>query len=100
MMNDQQEKSITVKAGEAFEIRLWEDRTRGELWVSTFDAEQMVLVDDDFDRKSGGTINDSGTRVFRFQADQLGTYDLAFEKRLGWRFTAIKRRDYIVSVKV
>ena len=100
MMNDQQEKAITAKAGEAFEIRLWEDRTRGELWVSTFDAEQMVLIDDDFERKSGGTINDSGTRVFRFQADQLGTYELAFEKRLGWRFTAIKRRDYIVSVKV
>ena len=98
-MNAQQEKAITAKAGETFEIRLWEDRTRGELWVSTYDAEQLVLIDDDFDRKSGGTINDSGTRIFRFQADRAGTYELVFEKRLGWRFTPIKRRDYVVSVE-
>ena len=98
-MNDQQEKTITAKVGEAFDVRLWEDRTRGELWVSTYNLEQMVLIDDDFERKSGGNINDSGTRVFRFQADQPGTYELVFEKRLGWRFTAIKRRDYVVFVE-
>ncbi len=98
-MNDQQEKTITAKAGETFEIRLWEDRTRGELWVPTYDSEQILLIDDDFDRKSGGTIIDAGTRIFRFQADQPGTYELVFEKRLGWRFTAIKRRDYVVSVE-
>ena len=99
MTRDQQEKMIVAKPGETFAIRLWEDRTRGELWVSTYDAEQLVLIDDDFERKSGGTINDSGTRIFQFQADQPGTYALAFEKRLGWRFTAIKRRGYVISVK-
>ena len=98
-MNDQQERTITAKVGETFDIRLWEDRTRGELWVSKYDLEQMVLIDDDFQRKSGGTINDSGTRTFSFQADQPGRYELAFEKRLGWRFTPIKRRDYIISVE-
>jgi len=98
-MNDQDERTITAKAGEPFDIRLWEDRTRGELWVSKYDSEQMVLIDDDFQRKSGGTISDSGTRIFRFQADQPGRYELAIEKRLGWRFTAITRRDYVVSVE-
>ena len=98
-MNDQQEKTITAKAGETFEIRLWEDRTRGEQWVSSYDSKQIVLIDDDFERKSGGNIIDAGTRIFQFQADRPGTYELVFEKRLGWRFTPIKRRDYVVSVE-
>ena len=100
MTSDQQERTITAKVGETFEVRLWEDRTRGELWVSSCAAEQILLIDDDFQRKSGGTINDSGTRIFQFQADQPGTYALAFEKRLGWRFTAIARRDYVITVQL
>ncbi len=98
-MNDQYDKIITAKVREEFKICLWEDRTRGELWVSTYDSDQLALIDDAFQRKTGGTINDSGMRIFRFQADHPGKYGLVFEKRLGWRFTSIKRRDYIVSVE-
>tara|TARA_B100000315_G_C14586297_1_gene593200 strand:- start:2445 stop:2744 length:300 start_codon:yes stop_codon:yes gene_type:complete len=98
-MNDQSEKMIAAKVGEIFEICLWEDRTRGELWVSTYNSDQISLIDDDFQRKTSGTINDSGMRIFRFRAEQSGRYGLVFEKRLGWRFTSIKRRDYVVSIK-
>jgi len=98
-MNNFDDKMVTVQPGEPFEIRLWEDRTRGELWVSTCNSDQLRLIDDDFERKSGGTINDSGTRIFQFQASQPGKYELVFEKRLGWRFTAIKRQHYVVSVE-
>ena len=99
MTRDSREKVIVAKPTKPFEIRLWEDRTRGELWVPTYDVEHLMLVEDDFERTSGGTITDAGTRLFRFQADHAGTYRLAFEKRLGWRFTAIKRRDYVVFVE-
>ena len=41
-------KSIQVKKGATFSINLWEDRTRGEQWVPSYDQKSFVLVEDDF----------------------------------------------------
>ena len=42
----QEEKVLETSVGETFTIRLWEDRTRGEIYVPSYDPETLA------DRKS------------------------------------------------
>ena len=53
---DRDAKTITATLGSSFQIHLWEDRTRGELWVPSCDHRSLVLVSDDSDsqRQRGG----------------------------------------------
>ncbi|MET0514057.1 MAG: protease inhibitor I42 family protein [Nitrospiraceae bacterium] len=81
-----------------FHIHLWEDRTRGELWVPTYHASGLVLLDDEYLRIANGNAVDSGRRTFEFQPVSLGTHRILFEKRLGWKFTAEDRHVYDVTV--
>ena len=95
---DREVKTISVSPGESFRIHLWEDRTRGELWVPSYDSASLVLVEDDFLRTASGNAVDSGRRSFEFRAVAGGTHRLVFEKRMGWKFTAEDRRVFRVSV--
>ncbi len=92
-------KSLQVLQGKPFSIHLWEDRTRGEQWVPTYDSKAMVLVDDDFLRTTSNNAVDSGRRTFEFQALTLGTHRLEFQKRMAWKFTAEDRRVFVVEVR-
>lgn len=95
---DRDAKTMRVVAGSTFHIHLWEDRTRGELWVPVYDPASLVLVSDDYARIANGNAVDSGRRSFEFQAVSAGTHRLVFEKRLGWKFTAEDRRVFRVNV--
>jgi predicted secreted protein len=91
-------EAIEVGNGATFAIHLWEDRTRGELWVPSYDPASLVLVNDDFLRTVSNNAVDSGRRTFEFRTVQPGTHRVVFEKRLGWKFTAEDRRVFLIRV--
>lgn len=91
-------KPIRTSQSETFLIHLWEDRTRGEQWVPTYDPKVLALVEDDFLRTVSNNAVDSGRRSFEFQALTTGTHHLEFSKRMAWKFTAEDRRIFEVTV--
>jgi len=92
-------KTIEASKGKTVTIRLWEDRTRGEQWVPSYDASAFVLIGDDFLRTTSNNAVDSGSRTFEFEALKPGTYQIEFNKRLAWKFTAEARRIFVVQVQ-
>ena len=95
-----EEKAVEACVGGTVTIRLWEDRTRGEIYVPLYDAETLSLVNDDYQRSFGDSNNavDAGKRAFEFRALKPGAHRIVFEKRMGWKFTAEDRRVYVVTV--
>ena len=91
-------KVIETTLEQPVEINLWEDRTRGELWVPTYDPTGLELLADDYLRIAGNNAVDNGQRTFEFKAVKLGTHRVLFEKRMGWKFTAEDRRVFDVTV--
>ena len=91
-------KPIVATKGKPFSVRLWEDRTRGEQWVPSYDPSVLVLIADDFLRTVSNNAVDSGSRKFEFEALQTGTHHIEFSKRLAWKFTAEDRRVFVVDV--
>ena len=97
--SDRETRVVNAAPGAVFPIRLWEDRTRGEQWVPTYDPAGLVLVSDDFVRTVSNNAVDTGKRTFEFRAVAPGRHELVFEKRMGWKFTAEDRRVYLVDVQ-
>jgi predicted secreted protein len=91
-------KIIETTLEQPVQINLWEDRTRGELWVPTYDPTGLELLADDYLRIAGNNAVDNGQRTFEFKAVKLGTHRVLFEKRMGWKFTAEDRRVFDVTV--
>jgi predicted secreted protein len=91
-------KMIEATLDWPIEIHLWEDRTRGELWVPTYDTTGLALLADDYLRIAGNNAVDNGRRTFEFKAVKPGSYQILFEKRMGWKFTAEDRRVFQVTV--
>lgn len=91
-------KTLKARVGASVHIRLWEDRTRGELWVPSYDATAMPLVEDDFLRTASNNAVDAGQRTFEFRPMAAGAHRLVFEKRMGWKFTAEDRQIFYVTV--
>lgn len=98
--NWKEEKAVEARVGATVTARLWEDRTRGEIYVPSYDPQALALVNDDYERSFGDSNNavDSGKRAFEFRALKPGTHRIVFEKRMGWKFTAEDRRVYVVTV--
>ncbi|MEC4674587.1 MAG: protease inhibitor I42 family protein [Nitrospirota bacterium] len=92
-------KVIVATKGKPFSVRLWEDRTRGEQWVPSYDSSVLVMISDDFLRTTSNNAVDSGSRTFEFEALQVGTHQIEFQKRLAWKFTAEDRRIFVVNVQ-
>jgi len=92
-------KQIQAGKGDSFSIHLWEDRTRGEQWVPSYDSSVFALIGDDFLRTTSNNAVDSGERQFEFQALQSGVHRLEFQKRMAWKFTAEARRVFLVNVR-
>lgn len=59
-------KAIQVSKSETFHIHLWEDRTRGEQWVPTYDPKVLALVEDDFLRTVSNNAVDPGAAPLSF----------------------------------
>ena len=91
-------KPIQTALSEIFLIHLWEDRTRGEQWVPSYDPKAFALVEDDFLRTVSNNAVDSGRRSFGFQALEVGKHRVEFRKRMAWKFTAEDRRVFEVTV--
>ena len=91
-------KTLYVHEDTAVPIHLWEDRTRGEQWVPSYNPHELALINDDFLRTTSNNAVDAGKRTFEFRAIQPGTHRLVFEKRLGWKFTAEDRRVFLIEV--
>jgi predicted secreted protein len=91
-------RAIDAALGQVFTIRLWEDRTRGEQWVPSYNTKALTLVDDRFLRVAGNNAVENGQRTFEFQGVLPGTHELVFEKRMGWKFTAEDRRIFLIQV--
>ena len=91
-------KVIEATLERPIQIHLWEDRTRGELWVPTYDPTGVELLADDYLRIAGNNAGDNGQRTFEFRAVKPGTHRILFEKRMGWKFTAEDRRVFDVTV--
>ena len=95
---DREAKQVSTTVGATFAIHLWEDRTRGELWVPTFDSLALALMSDEFLRIASNNAVDAGQRSFELRAIVPGTHRVVFEKRMGWKFTAEDRRIFNVVV--
>lgn len=92
------DRAIAVALDQSLEIRLWEDRTRGELWIPTYDSAALALLSDDYLRVAGNNAVDNGQRTFEFKAIKPGVFSVVFEKRMGWKFTAEDRRVFHITV--
>ncbi len=90
-------KVIATVLERSVQIHLWEDRTRGELWIPTFDPAGVILLEDDYRRIAGNNAVDNGQRCFEFKVVRVGTYRVLFEKRMGWKFTAEDRRVFEIT---
>ncbi len=86
-----------VTVDQSFVIHLWEDRTRGEQWVPSYDTKGLALLSDEFLRIASNNAVENGQRIFEFKAVQSGMYQLIFEKRMGWKFTAEDRRLFRIE---
>ncbi|WP_447978175.1 protease inhibitor I42 family protein [Candidatus Nitrospira bockiana] len=91
-------KRISASLAGTIQLKLWEDRTRGELWVPSYDATALALVDENFLRTTSNNAVDAGTRTFEFRPLRAGSHRVLFEKRMGWKFTAEDRRVFVIDV--
>jgi predicted secreted protein len=89
--------SRKVTVDQSFVIHLWEDRTRGEQWVPSYDARGLALLGDEFLRIASNNAVENGQRIFEFKAVQSGVHQLIFEKRMGWKFTSEDRRIFRIE---
>jgi predicted secreted protein len=58
----------------------------------------LALLGDDYLRVAGNNAVDNGQRTFEFKATKPGVFQIVFEKRMGWKFTAEDRRVFHVTV--
>ncbi|MFZ5862761.1 MAG: protease inhibitor I42 family protein [Nitrospirota bacterium] len=91
-------KIIDAVVGESFDVTVWEDRTAGYSWTPQYDSNALDLVDDDYQRTVNVDTADFGRRTFTFAAKIPGDYSLVLEYRVGWKFSATNRRQYLVTV--
>src|SRR4029434_1710645 len=87
-----QDKVIQATLDQPIEIHLWEDRTRGELWIPSYDPTALALLSDDYWRVAGNNAVDNGQRTFEFKALKPGTFDGVFETRMRWSVPPQDRR--------
>ncbi len=90
---------ITAKAGEPFQIKVWEDRTKGGCrWVPTYDTTALRLLGDEYVRTRNIRVTDSGMRIFEFVGMAAGQSTIEFEARYGWKFSAEQQMIYDVTI--
>lgn len=89
--------SRKVVVDQPFVLQLWEDRTRGEQWVVSYDPKGLALLSDEFLRIASNNAVENGQRIFEFKAVQPGVYPIVFEKRMGWKFTSEDRRLFKIE---
>ncbi len=94
---EREKKTLKVRVGEPFKITLWEDRTHGHSWQPQFDSAPVELVDEDYVRTIHVDTADFGKRTFEFVCSQVGQFEIVFEKRIGWKFSADDRKVFLIE---
>ena len=89
---------ITAKEGESFQIKVWEDRTKGHRWVPTYDTAALRMLSDEYERTRNIRVTDSGMHYFEFVGMKPGTSVIDFELRYGWKFAADNHLSYEVTI--
>ncbi len=89
---------MTVKAGESFQIKIWEDRTKGHRWVPSYDTALLRVLSDEYERMRNIRVTDSGMHYFEFLGMKPGTTMIDFESRYGWKFSADNHLSYEVVI--
>jgi len=92
-------KTLSATVGVPLNVNLWEDRTRGEQWLPSYDPSQFVLTEDEFFQTTSNNAVESGKRRFEFEPLQSGIHLLEFHKRMAWKFTPEARRVFLVHVQ-
>jgi predicted secreted protein len=92
--------SRKVVVDQPFVLQLWEDRTRGEQWVTSYDTKGLALLSDEFLRIASNNAVENGQRIFEFKAVRPGLHHVVFEKRMGWKFTAEDRRLFTIEAQL
>ena len=84
-----EEKVLQTHVGETLTIRLWEDRTRGEIYVPSYDPEAVALLNDEYERSFGDSNNaiDAGKRAFEFVTSSAAQDSLT----IAWPIDAVVR---------
>lgn len=88
---------MQVRVGEPFTVMLWEDRTHGHLWQPRLDDLPIRVLDDDYERTIQIDLADSGKRTFELICSESGQFEIIFERRYGWKFTADGHRTVVVE---
>ena len=96
---EQKKKSLKVRVGEPFRITLWEDRTHGYSWHPQLDSLPIDLIDDDYEQTIHVDTADSGKRTFEFICSQAGRFEIMFENRVGWQFSANGYKTFVVEAE-
>ena len=90
---------ISAKLGKSFQIRFWEDRTKGGCrWIPTYDTNALRLIGDEYERTRNIRVTDSGMRIFEFVGMAAGQATIEFEARYGWKFSAENQLHYEVTI--
>jgi len=97
---EREKKTLKVHVGEPFRITLWEDRTHGHSWQPHFDSTPVQLVDDDYVRTIHVDTADFGKRTFEFVCNEAGRFEIVFEKRIGWKFSAEDRKVFLIEASI
>ncbi len=92
-------KILKVQVGDPFHITLWEDRTHGHSWQPRLDSLPIQWVDDQYVRTINVDTADSGKRTFEFICTREGKFEITFEKRIGWKFTADDRKVFLIDAR-
>ena len=98
-IQQQTSKALDVSVGETFDVTVWEDRTAGYSWTPQYDSSALDLIDDDYQRTVNVDTADFGRRTFTFLAKTPGEHSLVLEYRVGWKFSAANRRQYLVTAR-
>lgn len=96
--NQIEKKILRAKVGEPFKIRIWEDRTRGSRYVATYDTTALRMIGDEYERTRNIRVSDIGMHYFEFLATKPGKFEIVFELRYGWKFSAEDRLVYEIDV--
>ena len=97
------DKDITVNAGDTFVIQLEENPTTGYRWSVSISDEDIVKLDkDDYQQRptDTGVVGAGGTRILTFKGLKQGTavisltYERSFEES-----SAVETLEYKITVK-
>ena len=67
--------------------------------MPSYDPKGLALLTDEFLRIASNNAVENGQRIFEFKAVQSGIYQLLFEKRMGWKFTAEEQRVFRIEAE-